>query len=83
MCLNDTNYQNANWISIQSGQTQNGTCIDNYYGSPTRQCFQSGSNNPIGVWNSNVNNPCIRSLYYFILFICVFSILSNSNNMSE
>ena len=60
MCLNETNYSNANWITIQSGQIQNGICNDNYYGSPTRQCFQNGSNNPIGIWNSTIINPCQR-----------------------
>ena len=58
MCSNETNYQNANWISIQSGKTQNGTCNANFFGSPSRQCTQSGS---YGVWNLNVNNPCTRN----------------------
>ena len=61
MCLNDSNYQNSNWISIQSGKTQNGTCIDNYSGYPIRQCFQNSSNNPIGIWNSTIINPCQRN----------------------
>ena len=60
MCSSET-YSNANWSSIQSGQTVNGTCISNYYGSPTRQCFQNGSN---GVWNSIVSNPCNRILFF-------------------
>ena len=74
MCLNDTNYQNVNWITIQSGQTQNGMCIDNYLGYPTRQCFQNGSNNPIGAWNSTVNNPCQRKFILFVIFIYLFII---------
>ena len=67
MCSNETNYSNSNWITIQSGQIQNGTCNDNYYGSPTRQCFQNSSNNSIGIWNSIIINPCQRK--YFSLFI--------------
>ena len=63
MCSNETNYQNVNWISIQSGQAQNGTCIANYYGSPTRQCTQSGSS---GAWSSIVNNPCTRNKYFIV-----------------
>ena len=57
MCSKET-YQNANWSTIQSGQMSNGACIANYYGSPTRQCFQNGSN---GVWDTNVTNPCNRT----------------------
>ena len=54
ICSNET-YENANWISIQSGQTQNGKCLANYTGSPIRQCFQNGSN---GVWSDISSNPC-------------------------
>ena len=75
MCSNDTSYQNTNWISIQSGQTQNGTCLDNYYGYPTRQCYQNGSNNPIGVWNSNIINPCSRNISFFLKFTLLFLII--------
>ena len=64
MCLNETNYENANWSSIQSGKTQTGICFENYYGYPTRQCFQNGSNNHIGIWSVVVNNPCIRNWKY-------------------
>ena len=63
MCTSQA-YQNANWSTIQSGQTANGTCIANYYGSPTRQCSLNGSN---GVWSINVTNPCTRNKFAFSL----------------
>ena len=67
MCPNET-YQNANWLSIQSGQTQTGTCINNFSGSPTRQCTPSGSN---GIWSPTVTNPCASSFPYILgLFVC-------------
>ena len=65
MCSNET-YNNANWSSIQSGQIANGTCITNYYGSPTRQCILNGSN---GTWSSNVLNPCNRNNFLIFFFI--------------
>ena len=55
-CLSET-YNNANWLSIQSGQTSNGICVANYYGSPKRQCIQNDSN---GAWSSIITNPCQR-----------------------
>ena len=58
-CSSET-YQNANWSTTQTSQTANGTCIANYYGSPSRQCIQNGSN---GIWNTNVTNPCQRMLF--------------------
>ena len=82
MCSNETNYENSNWTSIQSGKTQNGTCIDNYYGYPTRQCFQNGSNNPIGVWNSIIYNPC-QGIICFCLLYCFSVILTTTNNSNH
>ena len=61
MCSNETNYSNSNWIAIQSGQIQNGTCNDNYYGSPTRQCFQNGATSS---WNNTIVNTCQRNDLY-------------------
>ena len=74
MCYNESNHQNANWISIQIGQTQNGTCIDNYYGFPTRQCFQNSSNNPVGVWSQSINSPCQGIPFFFSFYFSPFSL---------
>ena len=60
MCSSET-YDNANWISIQTSQIASGTCNANYYGSPTRQCTQNGTN---GVWDTAVTNPCIRNIFF-------------------
>ena len=70
MCSNET-YNNTNWSPTQSGQTSNGTCIANYFGSPTRQCILNGTN---GTWSSIVSNPCSRIIHisYFILLIHFF-----------
>ena len=68
MCSNETNYQNANWIPIQTGQTQHGTCNANYYGSPTRDCINNGS------WSSVVTNPCNRITYCFFWISYIFLI---------
>ena len=82
MCSNETNYSNSNsnWITIQSGQIQNGICNNNYYGSPTRQCFQNDSNNPIGIWNSTIINPCQRNIFIYLIFINSYP-FENSNNV--
>ena len=71
MCSNEANYSNSNWITIQSGQIQSGICNDNYYGSPTRQCFQNGSNNSIGIWNSTIINPCQCNYFLYCLIFTV------------
>ena len=81
MCSNGTSYQNSNWITIQSGKTQNGICIDNYYGSPTRQCLQNGSNNSIGVWDSTVNNPCNRNILIYNINFFLTTKQINSNHV--
>ena len=73
MCLSEI-YNNANWISIQSGRTSNGTCIANYYGSPTRQCIQNGTT---GVWDSTVSDPC-AGLFSISIYILNQSILIQS-----
>ena len=67
MCSSET-YSNANWSTIQSGQTSNGICLDIYYGSPTRQCIQNGSN---GVWNSVVTNPCIGLCFFYLVVLII------------
>ena len=64
MCSSET-FDNANWASIQSGQTATGTCNANYVGSPTRLCNQNGSN---GVWGSIINNPCVGNFYCYFVF---------------
>ena len=88
MCPSVT-YNGANWTSIQTSQTTNGTCILNFLGSPTRNCIQNGT---IGVWNVNVTNPCSRNLYFtfffflaivFLIFLTFFKILSNKTNKNS
>ena len=73
MCSNEI-YNNANWTSIQTGQTSNGTCISNYYGLPMRKCILNGTN---GYWSVNVTNPCNGYLKYPILSLFyLFSLFS-------
>ena len=53
-CVND-GASNATWpITFANGSTAAGVCHTGYYGSPTRNCSQSGGN---GTW-SIVSNPC-------------------------
>ena len=65
---------NAIWLTVVSGQNVTGSCITNYAGSPTRQCFQNGS---IGVWDNIVSNPCTSNCY-LVSSAHVFIILQNS-----